>query len=95
MATGDGGDPEDEGLSDLDHAAELEALGVDVHAWWLHFWARLELSDIAGFPAWEGQVFALLERFLPILSAVFHHYARVRLAASPVQHRGVCEGAGQ
>lgn len=60
---------------------EFALLGVDVHGWWLRFWARLELSDVHGFPAWEADVFQLLSESFAFAAASFAHYARVRHCA--------------
>lgn len=81
-------DPEDEALGgEPAAAAELAALGVDVPGWWLRFWARLELADVPGFAAWGADAFRTLGDHFAQLSAVFHHYARVRAPRRLVRAR--------
>jgi len=52
------------------------------HTRWLTTWKRIDLGHVFGFPAWEKEVFLLLQGAFPELRSIFSQYAKSGSAGS-------------
>ena len=46
------------------------------HASFLSIWQQMDLSDLPGFPIWDGRVFEQLSGNWPTLLSIFLYYSR-------------------
>ena len=53
----------------------LDGMSSETHAIFLQTWAELLLSDLAGFPLWEADIFRLLQRDFCSLMQIFRNYS--------------------
>ena len=43
---------------------------------WLSAWAKMDLSDVHGWPLWESEVFATMAGAYEELLSIFIHYSK-------------------
>ena len=55
---------------------------TEEHWRWLATWGEMDLSHVFGFPAWEKEVYGLLQGAFPELSSIFTYYAKSGSAGS-------------
>jgi hypothetical protein len=53
------------------------ALSSGVNSRWLATWQKMDLSHVFGFPAWEKEVYGLLEGSIKELRSIFTQYSKV------------------
>jgi hypothetical protein len=63
-------------------SAALKSQDSLEHKRWLATWTKMDLSHVFGFPAWEKEVFLLLQGSFPELASIFAYYARSGSAGS-------------
>ncbi|KOO22536.1 hypothetical protein Ctob_006009 [Chrysochromulina tobinii] len=62
------------------------SLSSGVDSRWLATWQKMDLSHVFGFPAWEKEVYGLLEGSIKELRSIFTQYSKVGTAGSSSAH---------
>ena len=76
---------------DYGNASPLLGQTLAAHSLFIETWKALDLSRVVGFPAWEREVFELLQPVFEQVSAIFYSYAKVVGAGATVASAGLDE----
>ena len=74
--------PKVERFTGYSQASPLPGQSLEAHSLFVETWKALDLSRVVGFPAWEKEVFELLQPCFEQVSAVFFAYAKAIGAGS-------------